>query len=182
MGLNVTEEELTRVTADQARSILWNAFDRRYRPEMRTMERTLLLSQLDTSWKNHLYTMDHLRSAIGLRGMGQLDPKIEYKREGMKEFKTMWESVHDKVTDSVFRMEEAEDFNDTVWTISSARQEAAPRLMAPPPGQDGITTNTSEGAKKVEPIRNRGDKVGRNDPCPCGSGKKYKNCHMRQTA
>ncbi len=182
LGLNVTEAELTRVTAEQARSILWNAFDRRYRPEMRTMERTLLLSQLDTSWKNHLYQMDHLRSAIGLRGMGQLDPKIEYKREGMKEFKSMWEGVHDKVTDSVFRMEEAEDFNDTVWTISSARQEAAPRLMAPPPGQDGITTNTTEGAKKVEPIRNRGDKVGRNDPCPCGSGKKYKNCHMRQTA
>ena len=91
LGVEVTEAELTGVTEEQARSMLWNAFDSRYRPEMRTMERSLLLSQLDQSWKNHLYTMDHLRASIGLRGMGQMDPKIEYKREGMQEFKSMWE-------------------------------------------------------------------------------------------
>ena len=145
------------------------------------MERSLVLSQLDQSWKNHLYTMDHLRSSIGLRGMGQMDPKIEYKREGMQEFRSMWEGVHDKVTDSVFRMEEADDFQESaVWTISAARHESAPRAMAAAP--DGTTTNAGGGEKKPEPIRNRGDKVGRNDPCPCGSGKKYKNCHMRATA
>ncbi|HKI34619.1 MAG TPA: preprotein translocase subunit SecA [Gemmataceae bacterium] len=179
LGVDVTEADLTGVTPEQARSLLWNAFDARYRPEMRTMERSLALSQLDQSWKNHLYTMDHLRSSIGLRGMGQMDPKIEYKREGMQEFKSMWEGVHDKVTDSVFRMEEADDFQESaVWTISSARHDSAPRSMAA--GQDGMTTNAA-GDKKPEPIRNRGDKVGRNDPCPCGSGKKYKNCHMRAT-
>jgi preprotein translocase subunit SecA len=178
LGVDVAEADLTGVTVERARSVLWNAFDTRYRPEMRTMERSLALSQLDQSWKNHLYTMDHLRSSIGLRGMGQMDPKIEYKKEGMQEFKSMWESVHDKVTDSVFRMEEADDFQESaVWTISSARHEAAPRSMA----ADGITTNAGGGDKKPEPIRNRGDKVGRNDPCPCGSGKKYKNCHMRAT-
>ncbi len=182
LGVQVTEAELTGVTADRARSVLWNAFDTRYRPEMRTMERSLVLSQLDQSWKNHLYTMDHLRASIGLRGMGQMDPKIEYKREGMKEFKSMWEGVHDKVTDSVFRMEEADDFQESaVWTISSARHEAAQRVTAAAPQSDGTTTNAA-GDKKPEPIRNRGDRVGRNDPCPCGSGKKYKNCHMRQTA
>jgi preprotein translocase subunit SecA len=181
LGVDVTEAELTGVTMERARSVLWNAFDTRYRPEMRTMERSLALSQLDQSWKNHLYTMDHLRSSIGLRGMGQMDPKIEYKREGMQEFKSMWEGVHDKVTDSVFRMEEADDFQESaVWTISSARHEAAQRVTAAP-AADGTTTN-SAGDKKPEPIRNRGDKVGRNDPCPCGSGKKYKNCHMRATA
>ena len=60
-----------------------------------------------------------------------------------------------------------------------ARHESAPRAVA---GADGVTTNAGGGEKKPEPIRNRGDKVGRNDPCPCGSGKKYKNCHMRATA
>ncbi len=179
LGVDVTEAELTGITSERARSVLWNAFDARYRPEMRTMERSLVLSQLDQSWKNHLYTMDHLRASIGLRGMGQMDPKIEYKREGMQEFKSMWDGVHDKVTDSVFRMEEADDFQESaVWTISSARHESAPRAMAAA-AQDGTTTNAGGGDKKPEPIRNRGDKVGRNDPCPCGSGKKYKNCHMR---
>jgi preprotein translocase subunit SecA len=181
LGVEVTEADLTGVTSDWARSVLWNAFDARYRPEMRTMERSLLLAQLDQSWKNHLYTMDHLRASIGLRGMGQMDPKIEYKREGMQEFKRMWEGVHDKVTDSVFRMEEADDFQESaVWTISAARHEAAPRPVAE--AQNGTTTNAAGGDKKPEPIRNRGDKVGRNDPCPCGSGKKYKNCCMRATA
>ena len=145
------------------------------------MERSLLLSHLDQSWKNHLYTMDHLRSSIGLRGMGQMDPKIEYKKEGMQEFKSMWDGVHDKVTDSVFRMEEADDFQESaVWTISATRHDAAPRGLPTPDGTNGTTTNAG-GDKKAEPIRNRGDKVGRNDPCPCGSGKKYKNCHMRAT-
>ncbi|HEX5271637.1 MAG TPA: preprotein translocase subunit SecA, partial [Gemmataceae bacterium] len=182
LGVQVTEAELTGVTTERARSVLWNAFDTRYRPEMRTMERSLLLSQLDQSWKNHLYTMDHLRASIGLRGMGQMDPKIEYKREGMQEFKSMWEGVHDKVTDTVFRMEEADDFQESaVWTISSVRHDAAQRATAAPPQSDGTTTNAG-GDKKAEPIRNRGERVGRNDPCPCGSGKKYKNCHMRQTA
>ncbi len=181
LGVEVTEAELTGVTKDRARSILWNAFDTRYRPEMRTMERSLLLSQLDQSWKNHLYTMDHLRASIGLRGMGQMDPKIEYKREGMQEFKSMWGGVHDKVTDSIFRMEEADDFQESaVWTISAARQEAAPRAMVE--AQNSITTNAGGADKKPEPIRNRRDKIGRNDPCPCGSGKKYKNCCMRATA
>jgi preprotein translocase subunit SecA len=177
LGVEVSETELTGVTSERARSVLWNAFDARYRPEMRTMERSLLLAQLDQSWKNHLYTMDHLRASIGLRGMGQMDPKIEYKREGMQEFKRMWEGVHDKVTDSVFRMEEADEFQEAaVWTISAAKHEAAPRPVAE--AQNGVTTNAG-GDKKPEPIRNRGDKVGRNDPCPCGSGKKYKNCCMR---
>jgi preprotein translocase subunit SecA len=180
LKLEVAEADLTGVDRDRARQVLWNAFDARYRPEMRTMERSLLLSTLDQSWKNHLYTMDHLRSSIGLRGMGQMDPKIEYKREGMKEFRAMWEGVHDKVTDSVFRMEEAEDFQESVWTISSTVKEAAPRPVAA--GPDGAATNAGGDKKKPEPIRNRGDRVGRNDPCPCGSGKKYKNCHMRQAA
>jgi preprotein translocase subunit SecA len=175
----VDPAELTDQPAKQVRDALWNAFDRRYRPEMRQMERSLVLHQLDTSWKNHLYQMDHLRSGIGLVGYAQEDPKTVYKREGMKEFRAMWEGVEDKVTETVFRMEESEAFQETIWMIGAATHESAPRMQA----QADMSTNASSGeSKKTEPIRNRGQKVGRNDPCPCGSGKKYKNCHMRQTA
>jgi preprotein translocase subunit SecA len=175
-GLEIPEAALTGVEPKKVRDLLWNAFDVRFRPEMRGMERSLLLNQLDTSWKNHLYTMDHLRSGIGLYGYAQEDPKIKYKQEGMKEFRVMWEGVDDKVTESVFRMEESEAFQESVWVIGQTIHEAAPRASAQI--DQAITNQASE--KKPEPIRNRGEKVGRNDPCPCGSGKKYKNCHMRQ--
>ena len=118
------------MSQEKARDVLWNAFDARYRPEMRRMERSLLLNQLDTAWKNHLYTMDHLRSGIGLVGYAQEDPKIKYKQEGMKEFKAMWEAMEDKVTDTVFRMEETEAFQESVWVIGATRHDAAPRVTA----------------------------------------------------
>jgi preprotein translocase subunit SecA len=176
LGLEIPEATLQKVTREQAQQILWNAFDERYRPEMRQMERSLLLNQLDTSWKNHLYTMDHLRAGTNLAWVGQEDPKIVYKQEGMKEFKTMWEGIEDKVSETVFRMEETEAFQESLWAIGATIHESAPRTMTP---DQAITTNGASD-KKPEPIRNRGEKVGRNDPCPCGSGKKYKNCHMRQ--
>jgi preprotein translocase subunit SecA len=123
--------------------------------------------------------MDHLRAGIGLVGYAQEDPKTAYKREGMKEFRTMWEGVEDKVTEAVFRMEETEAFAEAVWMAGTAVHEAAPRALS---ADQQVLTNSGQGDKKIEPIRNRGEKVGRNDPCPCGSGKKYKACHMRQAA
>jgi preprotein translocase subunit SecA len=181
--MDVPEAALTGVTKEAARQIMWNAFDERYRPEMHGMERGLLLGRLDASWKNHLYTMDHLRSGIGLVSYAQVDPKTEYKRQGMKEFDAMWEGVQNKVTDTIFRMEEEEGFQESVWQIAATIHESAPQAALSTNGQaDGTTTNAGSGPKKLEPIRNRGQRVGRNDPCPCGSGKKYKNCHMRQAA
>jgi preprotein translocase subunit SecA len=177
LNLEVSDTELTGKTREQARDVLWNAFDRRYRPEMHSMERSLLLGYLDGAWKNHLYQMDHLRGGIGLFGYAQEDPKIRYKQEGMKEFKAMWEGIDAKVTESVFRMEEEEAFQEALWTVGVAKHEAAPRQTA---AEQQLITNAGGEGKKPEPIRNRGERVGRNDPCPCGSGKKYKNCHMRQ--
>ncbi len=176
LHLEVAEKDLTDVTREQARDTLWNAYDARYRPEMRQMERALLLNHLDRAWKDHLYTMDHLRSGIGLYGYAQEDPKIKYKQEGQKEFKSMWEAMEDKVTDTVFRIEETEAFQESVWVIGATRHDAAPRVTAGAPATNGASD------KKPEPIRNRKEKVGRNNPCPCGSGKKYKNCHMREAA
>jgi preprotein translocase subunit SecA len=97
----------------------------------------------------------------------------------MKAFDEMWKGIEDKITDAVFRMEEEEGFQDFAGV---AIHEAAPRLTAASADQNGMTTNSTEAPKKIEPIRNTNDRVGRNDPCPCGSGKKYKNCHMRQQA
>ena len=176
LHVKTPEAGLTGISQDAARQVMWNAFDSRYRPEMRGMERSLVLSQLDVSWKNHLYTMDHLRSTVGLRGYAQEDPKTVYKREGMKEFDTMWEGVQDKTTETVFRMEEEEAFQESVWSIGATIHESAPRPSAAPE----VSTDGAQSDKKPEPIRNRGQRVGRNEPCPCGSGKKYKNCHMRQ--
>jgi preprotein translocase subunit SecA len=180
LGLDVTAEQLTGISQDKARQLIWNAFDEKYRPEMKGMERSLVLNQLDTSWKNHLYSMDHLRSTVGLRGYAQEDPKTVYKREGMKEYDDMWTGVYDKVTDAVFRMEEAEAFQESLWTIGATIKEDAPRALPTADQQEAITN--SQSGKKAEPIRNREKKVGRNDPCPCGSGKKYKNCCMRQVS
>jgi preprotein translocase subunit SecA len=176
-GIQVSLKDLVGYSSEQVRQVLFNAFDERYRPEMRQMERSLVLHQVDSSWKNHLYVMDHLKQGIGLMGYAERDPKTMYKQEGMKEFRLMWDSVEDKITEMVFRMEESDAFAETVWRIGATVHEAAPRLLA----SDEQQINTGTQPKVTEPIRNRGEKVGRNDPCPCGSGKKYKNCHMRQT-
>ena len=127
--------------------------------------------------------MDHLRPGIGLVGYAQDDPKTEYKREGMKEFDAMWDGVQDKVTDIGLphggRAKASRNRSGR-----SARRCTRPRRRSrshaehPRPAAAAIT-NSQQSDKKPEPIRNRGEKVGRNDPCPCGSGKKYKNCHMR---
>jgi len=128
--------------------------------------------------------MDHLRSVVGLRSFAQEDPKTVYKKEGMKEFDVMWENLQDRVTDAVFRMEDAgqEAFQDALWAGQTAQHEQARTYVQSATQQqqqaEEGTANVDTGKKK-EPIRNRIEKVGRNDPCPCGSGKKYKNCHMK---
>jgi preprotein translocase subunit SecA len=185
LRLDVEPQMFAGQRREHAQQVLLTAFDIRYRPEMRAMERSLVLSRLDTAWKDHLYAMDHLRQGIGLVGYAQVDPKTEYKREGMKMFDSMWERVQDEVSDLVFKMEEAaESFADSLWMNQQTVKEQVPSPQAAPAadgrGQpDQAMTNSGQGAKKVEPIRNRTQRVGRNDPCPCGSGKKYKNCCMR---
>ena len=157
------------------------AVEDRYRPEMRRMERALVLELLDTAWKDHLLAMDHLRSSVGLRGYAQVDPKVEYKREGMRTFELMWKSVGERVTDLVFRMEQLdENFVGSTWTEAEAIHEEAAlgqricRASSKRPSKaPRATTSPSRSATASE-------RVGRNDPCPCGSGKKFKNCHMPQ--
>jgi len=157
-----------------------------YHPEFRRMERMVLLEIVDSAWKDHLLAMDYLRSAVSQRGIAQLDPKVEYKREGMRMFEGLWGSIGERVTDLVFRMEQMnEAFVSNTLVETSARKEDAPQQQAPQQSDMGReqedAIDRSGGEKRVaEPIRNQGEKVGRNDPCTCGSGKKYKSCCMRK--
>ena len=100
-------ESMVRLTEEMLERHLATAVEEKFRPEMRRMERALVLQLLDAAWKDHLLAMDHLHSGVGLRGYAQIDPKVEYKREGMRIFEQMWTSVGERVTDLVFKMEQA---------------------------------------------------------------------------
>ena len=198
LGVEISGEELQSLPRDHARAKLIEALDAIHRPEMREMEKVLVLQILDSSWMEHLRAMDHLRSSVGLRGYAQVDPKVEYKREGMKTFEEMWTGVSDKVTDLVFRMEQFDpDFLSYLgqrWQLDRAQtiHEAPPSSNEPVEvgagsgGGGGIRAqqeaaiSASKGEVKREPLRHTGKKVGRNDPCPCGSGKKFKACCMNK--
>lgn len=156
------------------------------RDEMKRMERAVLLQILDNAWKDHLLAMDHLRSSVGLRGYAQVDPKVEYKREGMRTFDLMWKGIDERVTDIVYRIEEVEDDAlQSTWKETAAIHAEAPSVSlghGGSLGDTGAAGGTPAGEENHEPIRNVGQKVGRNDPCPCGSGKKFKNCCARSNS
>ena len=195
LGLDETILDLASMDRDDARVALVNALDRLHRSEMREMEKVLLLQILDSSWMEHLRAMDHLRSSVGLQGYAQKDPKVEYKQEGMKIFAEMWNGISDKVTDLVFRVETFDpDFLSYLgarWQLDRAQtiHQAAPSELASAPKSQiqqqqeaAIAASQNTGERKHEPVRNVGKKVGRNDPCPCGSGKKFKSCCMHKEA
>ncbi|MEQ8848124.1 SEC-C metal-binding domain-containing protein [Botrimarina sp.] len=181
-GQSIDTTELATLDREQAVRRVDRLVEDRYRPEMRRMERQLLLQILDQGWKEHLLAMDHLRSSVGLRGYAQVDPKVEYKREGMRMFEQMWGSVGAYVTDLVFRMEQLnEDFVSNTWADATAKHEEAATLSEAAQQQPDDPSQP-QSDQKVETIRNHGEKVGRNDPCPCGSGKKYKQCCLKAGA
>ncbi|MDO4558199.1 MAG: SEC-C metal-binding domain-containing protein, partial [Planctomycetia bacterium] len=177
------EAKLGMRSADQIGRIVRQSLDDRYRPEMHRIERILLLELLDQAWKEHLRTMDHLRSAVGLRGYAQTDPKVEFKREGMKIFEEMWGNIEQRVTDYIYRMEQLdESFIGSTWAKGQIQQKAAPTSSLTDTGMAQQQQEAIDGSRsdtKPEPIRNYDKRVGRNDPCPCGSGKKFKKCHGR---
>ncbi|MBK7864134.1 MAG: preprotein translocase subunit SecA [Archangiaceae bacterium] len=128
------------------------------------------LATIDQLWKDHLLAMDHLRQGIGLRGYGQKDPKLEYKREGYDGFIKMLQAIKVQFISQVMRAQprDAQEDSERLQRQMEQRRRAAVESRA---GEDGKPVAI---AKQV--VR-EGPKVGRNDPCPCGSGKKYKKCH-----
>jgi len=133
-------------------------------PEIhRQLERAVLLQVIDHQWKDHLLGMDQLRDGIGLRGYGQKDPLAEYKREGFEMFAAMMDRIKADTLERLFKVRVARD-------RSPVENEAA---SLPP-----MTLNRgSETATATKTVHRAQQKVGRNEPCPCGSGKKYKKSH-----
>ena len=178
---SLASDELAKLDREEARRRVSQVVEDHFRPEMRRMERALLLQILDTAWKEHLLAMDHLRSSVGLRGYAQIDPKVEYKREGMRLFETMWVGVGNYVTDLIFKMEQLDEgFVGSTWVETAGDQGRGRPGQRNRPASKRPRSTAPRPSKKIEPIRNREEKVGRNEPCPCGSGKKYKNCCMRK--
>ena len=167
------------------------AYDRRERVigegRMRQIERMIYLSVFDEKWKEHLREMDDLKEGIGLRGYGQKNPLIEYKREGYEMFVALLEDINRETLRLLFRIS-VEEPSAPSRTRQPVRLSLEHRdatgmgfagMPEPSAAPDELTANASEGdAPKRQPVR-VGKKVGRNEPCPCGSGKKYKHCHGR---
>ena len=150
---------------------------------MRTHERIIMLQVVDSQWKDHLYAMDHLKEGIGLRGYGQRDPLMEYKKESFSMFEAMWDRIEEEIVRLLFLLRPLREpaferrpaarparlsLNDPSAMISAfdAPRAAGPRRESQGGADAAVTT-----------IKRTEAKVGRNSPCPCGSGKKYKKCH-----
>ena len=132
---------------------------------MRHQEKIIMLQVLDTLWKDHLLGMDHLKEGIGLRGYAQKNPLTEYKKEGFSLFSNLMAKIKEEITEYLFKVQirrESEFEDEDVI--------ANPKQMVEHRGDVG-------GLDKPETVRREEEKVGRNEPCPCGSGKKYKKCH-----
>jgi preprotein translocase subunit SecA len=145
---------------------------------VRHFEKAVMLQVLDVSWKEHLAAMDYLRQGIGLRGYAQKNPKQEYKREAFEMFTAMLDRIKHDVISIVSKVQVRAESD--VEAVELQRRSQAPRkykhaeASAMGEQQDG---EAAEGEKAHTPFTRKGRKIGRNEPCPCGSGKKYKQCH-----
>jgi len=154
------------------------------RSRMTELERYLLLQVHDTSWKDHLHEMDRLKSNVGLRGYAQKDPVIEYKREGLETFERMLDSATDKFTDLFFKARWVrQDALARIWAGQESRHAVAASAydaQRRAAMEQHRQARMAEEGEAVKQIVRTSPKVGRNDPCPCGSGKKYKKCCGRR--
>ncbi|MCD4788013.1 MAG: preprotein translocase subunit SecA, partial [Desulfobacterales bacterium] len=130
--------------------------------DFRHLERIIMLQTVDSLWKDHLFSMDHLKEGIGLRGYAQQNPLIVYKKEGFDMFQAMISRVKEETLGILFRIQISEPDR-----INDLRQPAK---------QDLVYSSGDEASQKKKPVKRAAQKTGRNAPCPCGSGKKYKKC------
>jgi preprotein translocase subunit SecA len=144
---------------------------------MRQYERAMMLQSLDSHWREHLAALDHLRQGIHLRGYAQKNPKQEYKREAFELFSLLLEAIRNEVTRVLMMVrirspEEVEEVAEERAAMTNVRYQHADF-------DDALKDDEPEESVSSQPFVRPGQKVGRNEPCPCGSGKKYKHCHGR---
>ncbi len=150
------------------------------RRELTMLERFVLLQIYDQAWKEHMHAMDMLKESIGLRGYAEQDPKIAYKREGFTMFQEMLDSIHERVTGIIFKARLTdESAARSRYNIGAVRHADATNLgFTGQSDRDRAAAMQAQGTEqKIETIRREEPRIGRNDPCPCGSGKKFKQCH-----
>jgi preprotein translocase subunit SecA len=200
-GVKVDELDLAHMSrleiVDSITELLYRRYDEKENllgaEAMRYHERMIMLQILDTQWKDHLLSMDHLKEGIGLRGYGQKDPLVEYKKESYELFQALMDRIEDETLRYLFFLQPVQlqrvgnpDEGEELHEVVPERREAARSSM------EDFTRNIrrkkerelaelqlvgSGGAAATVTQVIKGEKVGRNDPCPCGSGKKYKKCH-----
>jgi preprotein translocase subunit SecA len=203
--------KLDEMSSDEIGDTLWGLIKASYEEKekmvgpdlLRRVERDIMLQIVDAQWKDHLYSLDHLKEGIGLRGYGQRDPLVEYKRESYELFTDMKDRIEEEMVRYVMWLRPVMNEEAPVAPRPVARR-ATPITMNKPAAESAIPafagaarSASSASARQAsyggdtqgpQPARTGGDdviktvrreepKVGRNDPCPCGSGKKYKKCH-----
>jgi preprotein translocase subunit SecA len=146
-------------------------------PVVRHFEKAVMLQVLDTSWKEHLAAMDYLRQGIGLRGYAQKDPKQEYKKEAFAMFEAMLDRIKHEVI-SILTKVQVRAESDVEAVEEQRRRHAEMDFKHDEAGAMGeASAGEPAQPEQQQPFTRTGRKVGRNEPCPCGSGKKYKHCH-----
>ncbi|MFL6279140.1 MAG: SEC-C metal-binding domain-containing protein, partial [Vicinamibacterales bacterium] len=197
--------DLSGMTTEEITDALWAPILLKYETKeklipadiLRRVERDIMLQIVDAQWKDHLYSLDHLKEGIGLRGYGQRDPLVEYKKESFALFQAMKDRVEEEIVRYLWRLTpiSGDDAAGTAAPVRPTQPRRPPQQLtlsspqsAPPPSAFGAVRGNSASQAGPRPARTGGDdvikqvkreepKVGRNDPCPCGSGKKYKKCH-----
>jgi preprotein translocase subunit SecA len=174
--------DIENMTSDQVVDSIWERLKVKYEgkeqqigPEaMRTYERIIMLNIIDAQWKDHLLSLDHLKQGIGLVGYGQKDPLVEYKKQSFDLFQEMLDRIDTTTIRSLFNLQVvSEQAPENLQQRRMARRPAALRFTGP--NQGAAPAGEEDG--KIKTVVRDQPKTGRNEPCPCGSGKKYKKCH-----
>jgi len=189
MELPIREDEIIGYTQADLFDKLNDAAVEHYRQRekelgeelIRHIERRAMLFVIDERWREHLYEMDQLKEGIGLRAYGQKNPLIEYKSEGFKMFTEMLEMINEKVLELVFKAQvkaEPVDYRQRIPKNMTTVHDSAQGMGFSNIPQENAMSRAADQSRRAkrQPVV-VGEKIGRNDPCPCGSGKKYKKCH-----
>jgi len=173
--------DFSSLSSDEISDLIWDKLKTKYAEKekqigdeaMRTYERIIMLNIIDAQWKDHLLALDHLKQGIGLVGYGQKDPLVEYKKESFDLFQAMLDRIDTTTIRSLFNLQVVSEQQPT----ELQRRRAARRSSMSFTGPNQGAAAAGEEAGKIKTVVRDQPKVGRNDPCPCGSGKKYKKCH-----
>jgi preprotein translocase subunit SecA len=210
-GQKIDPAQISELSRAEMEDFIFEQLERRYQekedlvgPEiMRQTERMIMLQVIDDQWKDHLLSMDHLKEGIGLRGYGQKDPLVEYKKESFVIFQDMMDRIEDETVRYLFFLQvQREDDRHVApvlpFPVDEDEEEEPEPLPVAGAQRAAAQTSLQDFTRKIERKKERemaelqfvggdgstankpvvqGQKVGRNDPCPCGSGKKYKKCH-----